>query len=368
MLTAFLAKLPPRYDRATIRRLLLALLIGGVGGAVFAWFDLPLAWMLGAMAATMAGSLAGADIAVPQSLRKPMIAIVGVILGSTFTSDRFEDVIKWLPSVATMPIYVLALGAPILFYLRKVSGFDHKTAFFAATPGGLSEMTILADQLGGDLRSVAMFHSARLVLIIFSIPLMTSFFVTIEPVASLIVPEQAISPVDLACLIAMAALGWFVGQQCRLPAASFMGPLFVSTAAHLTGLVALSPPAFMLAAAQLVIGASVGARFSGIPLRVIGRILVIGGGGALMMFALTLIFAAVLHLLTGYPMTLLLLALIPGGFPEMSLIALSMGMDPAFVVTHHGIRTLLIFAFAFPIFALLTRLRWFERHWPITKG
>lgn len=320
--------------------------------------------MLGALAATMAGSLAGADIAVPQAIRKPMIAVVGIILGSAFTSDRLDDLMAWLPSVATMPIYVLALGTLILFYLRKVSGFDHKTAFFAATPGGLSEMVALSDQLGGDLRSVALFHSARLVLIVFSIPLMASFLVDVEP-GVLSVPEhQEIKLREVLSLIAMAALGWELARRIRLPAASFMGPLLVSTILHLFGLMTLSPPAFMLALAQLVIGSSVGARFSGVPLSSIIRTLLIGSGGALMMLALTLIFALVLHQLTGHPMTLLLLALIPGGFPEMSLIALAMGMDPAFVVTHHGLRTLLIFAFTFPIFALLTRWGWFKRNWP----
>lgn len=359
-LSAFLG----RYDGPTIRRLLLALIMGAAGGTVFAWFDLPLAWMLGAMAATMAGSMLGADIAVPQAVRQPMIAIIGVILGSSFTGERLDDIVRWLPSVAAMPIYVLALGALILVYLRRVSTFDHKTAFFAATPGGLSEMVILSDQLGGDLRHVALYHSARLVLIVFSIPLLTSFAVTIETNMLPAISVNAINAFDILILLVLAALGWALGRLCRLPAASFMGPLLLSTIGHLTGIVALSPPAFMLPAAQLVIGATVGARFSGVPMSLILRILAIGSGGTLMVFALTLIFAIALHQLTGYPTVLLLLALIPGGFPEMSLIALSLGMDPAFVVTHHGIRILLIFVFALPVFSLLTRMKWFERHWP----
>lgn len=352
------------YDGPTVRRFLIALVIGAVGGAVFAWFDLPLPWMLGAMAATMGASLAGADIAVPQPVRKPMIGVVGVTLGSAFTSDRFGDLIEWLPSVAMMPIYVLFLGAVILFYLRKVSGFDHKTAFFAATPGGLSEMAILSDQLGGDLRNVALFHSARLVLIVFSIPLLASFVVTIDPTAALDTRHNEIRPFELATLFAIGTAGWWLAHRLRLPAATFMGPLLASTIAHLSGLVTFSPPIFLLAAAQLVIGSSVGARFSGVPLSLITRTLFIGGGGALIMFALTLIFAAVLHQTTGHPLTLLLLALIPGGFPEMSLIALAMGMDPAFVVTHHGVRTLLIFAFALPTYTFLSQKGWFKRNWP----
>ncbi len=354
-----------RYDGPVIRRLLTALVIGAAGGVVFAWFDLPLPWMLGAMATTMGASLLGADIAVPQSVRKPMIGLIGVILGSAFTSDRLGDLIAWLPSVATLPIYVLALGALIMFYLRRVSGFDHTTAFFAATPGGLSEMVILSDQLGGDLRNVALFHSARLVLIVFSIPALASFVVDIDQTAVFVdIRHNDIRPLELASLLGVGLVGWALARPLRLPAASFMGPLLASTIAHLSGLVSASPPIFLLAAAQLVIGSTVGARFSGVPLRLIMRTLGIGGGGALMMFALTLVFAAMLHQMTGHPMTLLLLALIPGGFPEMSLIALGMGMDPAFVVTHHGVRVLLVVAFALPIFTLLTRRGWFKRHWP----
>ncbi|MGI9433713.1 MAG: AbrB family transcriptional regulator [Geminicoccaceae bacterium] len=348
---------------SAIRRFVIALIIGWIGGAIFAWLNLPLPWMLGAMAATMGASLAGVDIAVPQGVRKPTITVVGVILGSAFTSDRIENVIDWLPSVAIMPVYVLVLGAAILFYLRRISGFDHKTGFFAASPGGLSEMVIVADQLGGDLRNVALFHSARLILIVFSIPLLASYAVNLDSTIPIDARHNEIRPFDLAGVAAIGAVGWALAGPLRLPAPTFMGPLIVSMTVHLTGLISLDPPVFLLATAQLIIGSSVGSRFSGVPLGLIIRTLFIGSGGALIMFALTVLFAIVLQQMTGFPLTLLLLALIPGGFPEMSLIALSMGMDPAFVVTHHALRTLIIFTFAIPIFRLLSRNGWFKRFW-----
>ena len=278
--------------RAMLRRLLGALLIGAIGGAVFAWYDLPLPWMLGSMAATMSASLIGADIGVPQTVRKPMFGIIGVILGSTFTGDRLNDLIGWLPSISMVPFYVLALGGAILLYLRKFSRFDHKTAFFAATPGGLSEMVMLSDQFGGDMRNVALFHSARLVLIIFSIPFLAGFFVTIDPALSLDNRHNEIRPWELLGLGAVGLVGFALARPLRLPAPAFMGPLLASTALHLTGMVSLSPPIFLLAMAQLVIGSSVGARFSGMPLGLIMRTLSIGGGGAMIMFLLTAIFAA----------------------------------------------------------------------------
>ena len=149
-----------------------------------------------------------------------------------------------------------------------------------------------------------------------------------------------------------------------------MGPLFLSSILHLTGLTAASPPFVVVAAAQLVIGTSVGCRFSGVAWSVILRTLTIGAGGAFIMFLVTALFAFGLYLATGNPLALLILALIPGGFPEMSLIALGMGFDPAFVVTHHGLRVLLVVAFALPIYRILERTGWFGatgRALPLTR-
>ncbi len=358
--TTFLASLEPSQHR----RIALGLLIGFIGGGCFAYADLPLPWMLGAMAATMAASLSGADIALPQSLRKPMIGVVGVALGSSFTPDRLAGMASWLPSIAVLPIYVTVIGALILFYLRALSTFDAKTAFFAATPGGLSEMVILSDQLGGDMRNVALFHTARLVLIVFSIPLIASFVVTLDPASTIDNGGGEIIPGDLLILAGLLVAGWLLAIPLRLPSPSFMGPLFLSSAVHLTGLTEATPPFIAVAAAQLVIGTSVGCRFSGVPLSLILKTLTVGAGGAFLMLAVTLVFVLGLYLVTGNPLALLLLGLIPGGFPEMSLIALGMGFDPAFVVTHHGLRVLLVVAFALPIYKYLERTGWFGRHWP----
>ena len=358
--TTFLDDLGPPQRR----RIAIGLLIGFIGGGCFAYADLPLPWMLGAMAATMAASLAGADIALPHSIRKPMIAVVGVALGSSFTPDRLADISSWLPSIAVLPIYVAVIGCLVLFYLRSLSPFDAKTAFFAATPGGLSEMVILSDQLGGDMRNVALFHTARLVLIVFSIPFIASFVVTLDPASSIDNGGGEIVLGDLLILAGLLVAGWLLAIPLRLPSPAFMGPLFSSSLAHLIGLTEATPPFAVVAAAQLVIGTSVGCRFSGVPLSLILKTLTIGAGGALLMLAVTLIFVLGLYVATGNPLALLLLGLIPGGFPEMSLIALGMGFDPAFVVTHHGLRVLLVVTLALPIFKYLERTGWFERHWP----
>ena len=77
------------------------------------------------------------------------------------------------------------------------------------------------------------------------------------------------------------------------------------------------------------------------------------------MMSVTVASAALLSALTGLPFEALILALSPGGFAEMTLAALSMNIDPAFVTTHHGLR-LLVIVFILPIVLSI----WFKR----TKG
>ena len=182
--------------------------------------------------------------------------------------------------------------------------------------------------------------------------------VAARPLAPGTLATGALDPAGLALVAACGALGYLLARRVRLPAATFIGPLLGSMAVHLTGLVATQPPYLLLALAQLVIGSSVGARFSGTPLRLVARALALGVGATLLMLIVTLAFGAVLHGVTGHPLGLLVLAFIPGGFAEMSLIALGMGVDPAFVVTHHSVRVFLVVLIALPAFAWLRRSGW----------
>jgi membrane AbrB-like protein len=345
------------FQKATVR-LAAALSIGGVGGALFTSLQLPLPWLLGALAATTIASMAGLRMAVPDRLRRPMIAVLGVMLGTTFTPARVDAAVSWLPTLGALLVYVVVVGAVIWLYLWRFSGFDRVTTFFAATPGGLSEMIALSAQLGGDQRTVSLIHGTRLLFIVLTIPFLASLY---QPAAQLARPAldlMAIDPWPLLALAGLGVLGYLTAGRLRLPAAAFVGPLLGSAIAHATGLVEVQPPYLLMAVAQLVLGASVGVRFSGFGAARVAGAMLLGAGGTLLMLLITLAFGGALHQLTGQPLTLLLLAFIPGGLPEMSLIALGLGADPAFVVTHHAARVFLVVLIALPVSAWLRRSGW----------
>ena len=170
------------FARLDLARLLRTLAIGAVGGAVFFAFKLPLAWMLGAMVFTTVAALSGARLKLPPKMRGVFITIIGVFLGSAFTPDVLDRVSQWPLSIAGLVIYVFAVTAVLYVYFRRVLDFDPVTAYFSATPGGLSEMVIAGGALGGDDRRIALalhvevafvatHHIVRIALIVISVPL-----------------------------------------------------------------------------------------------------------------------------------------------------------------------------------------------------
>lgn len=88
-------------------------------------------------------------------------------------------------------------------------------------------------------------------------------------------------------------------------------------------------------AGPLLFGISVGVRFVGAPLAAMEYALLMDIIQALVLLELAIIAAWIEHFLMGYSAAAALLAYILGGAPELSLVTLSLNIDPAFVATHH---------------------------------
>ncbi len=331
-------------DDTRLKAMALTLLIGSAGGALFAALGLPLPWLLGAMLATTAGSLAGLRLQVAKPLRGAMLVVLGILIGSSFTPDLVEQAPRWLWSLAALPVYVVGIGGLVMLYLHRVAGFDPKSAYFAATPGGLGEVVLLADQHGADVRRVALVHSLRVVLLVTAIP-----FVVSELGLTLPAPPPAGPPPSLAdtlLLLGIGAAGSLLAYGLRAPGALLLGAMVAIAVTHVVGWVETHPPETLVAVAQVVIGASVGARFSGLAAREVFHALGHGAVITVLMLVLAGLLAVVVHPLAGVALLPLMIAYVPGGVAEMALVALALGIDPAFVATHHVVRIALVVGLA----------------------
>ena len=140
-----------------------------------------------------------------------------------------------------------------------------------------------------------------------------------------------------------------------MPARLLVGPMLASAAVHVAGLSRFVPPVEVVNIAQLVLGTVIGCRFAGVAPREILRILLLTLGSTTILLAITLGFAVGVSRVSSHGVVPLLLAYSPGGLAEMSLVALALGIEVAFVAAHHVARVVLVMAVAGPVFALVRR-------------
>ena len=295
------------------------------------------------MVATTAASLGGAKLYVPGPMRSIMVAIIGVLLGASFTPEIVEKAGEWPLTIGCLVLYLGFLIGILFLYFHRIVGLDAPTAYFSATPGGLSEMVITGAAMGADDRTIALIHTARVLLVVLAVPLWFRYTTGVTTTPSAIGPSiGAIGLTDIAVLTTCAIAGAAAGRLIRLPAYRLSGPLLASAFVHVTGINESAPPWELVAAAQVVVGSAIGARFTGVPVRRVLGLTAVALVSTALMLATTVAFALVLAPATGLDWRPIVLAYAPGGLAEMSLIALSLGIETAFVATHHVIRIGLI--------------------------
>ncbi|MEE2981512.1 MAG: AbrB family transcriptional regulator [Pseudomonadota bacterium] len=331
-----------------------ALAIGALGGAVFAWLNMPLAWMIGAMCATTAASVSGVNVKMLPALRTLMIAVLGVMLGGAFHPEIVEQMARWSLSLSVLFIYMVMIAGLVMLYFRKVMGYDPATAYFSAIPGGLNEMVLVGGSMGGEDHTIALTHASRILLVVMVIPFWFRLVEGYQPSASSAgAPFVTIPTFDLGVMALCGFIGFFVARLVKLPAPALIGPMVMSAAAQLTGLTTSRPPVELINIAQVVVGTGIGCRFAGVPMARMARAMSAAAGSTIIMLGSAVAFAVTLHAAIGLPTEALVLAFAPGGLAEMTLIALSLGIDPAFVSTHHVVRIILVVVLAPLAFRLL---------------
>lgn len=338
-----------------VPRFLAALLVGATGGALFHAAGAPLPWVLGSMAATAIASIAHWPISAGAATRRPMAAVIGVVLGSSFHPGLWRLAHEWWPALALLPVFLTTAGLLCVAWFRRVAKFDHATAYFAGMPGGIAEMVLMGGERGADERTIGLIHGARIFLVVFALPFVIRH--VHAPATVRVLPVTAADAWPSLALLGWGggsmAAGLVIGRALRLPAWHLMGPLAVSALLHASGVTDFRVPAWLLAVAQVGLGATIGCRFGGLELRAFLRILLLAAGSTLILLALTFAFAAGIARVSGLDPALLALAYSPGGLAEMSMVALSLSLEPGVVIVHHLARVVLVLVAA----PLLFRIR-----------
>ncbi len=336
-----------------------SLALGSLGGGVAHFMGIPLAWMLGPLLLTMLLSLNGVNAKVPGYLTNTFKGVVGILLGTAITPETMHRLVDWPMSLLIVVIGLLVVSAVVALFYSRICGFDRITAAAAALPGSINAIPAIAIGMGANAQRTILPQLLRVALVVTCVPplyLLWQGQIGAAPEVETLGHDgfDFLGQGLWVCLV--APLGWLVAKRIRIPVPQLLGPMLVAAALSLAGF-SIQLPAWLTALTFLVLGTSIGARFHDMRLRTLfgtGRHAL--AGTLLTFFGVALIGLAIHHI-TGVPLPVALLAVVPGGIAEMALLATALGVDPVFVTFHQVLRSVLLNSIAPFVFQWAVRAR-----------
>ena len=151
---------------------LVTLAVAAVGGMVLQKLNFPAGAMVGAMIAVGALNIFTGGAVMPTSAKVLTRTVAGLFVGLSMNMDMVRNMKRLFKPLILLVgvIFALCLGAGILLW--RVSDLDAVTALFCVAPGGLTDMTLMTMDMGGDAAVVTVLQVLRLLSVYFiSMPL-----------------------------------------------------------------------------------------------------------------------------------------------------------------------------------------------------
>ncbi len=337
-----------------LRHALPTLALAAPAGFAASTAQLPLPWMIGPLFAVAGARMAGARLEALPGGRQAGQWAIGTALGLYFTPAVVAQLAATAPLVAAAAFGALLVGILCALFTLRWGGVDVPTAFFASLPGGASEMAHLAERHGGAVDRIAAAHALRVMMVVAIIP----FAMAIAGAhgGDLYVPLVGeVDWVRFPLLVGASVAGAATLLGLRVANAWVLGPL--AGVGLLTALdVPLSAmPGWMVNTGQLLIGCSLGSRFSREFFRAAPRFMSVAALAGALSIALAFAAALLLAALAPVPLATLALATAPGGVAEMCITAKVLQLGVPLVTACHVLRVVVLTLGAQPAYA------WFAR-------
>ncbi len=153
------------YDNLFLT-LMIALLCGGIGKKL----GVP----SGAISFSMFGCAALNIVTdrgyMPLKLRKFVQVFAGALIGCTVGPDELTKILELYPVIILAIVSFLLLDIVAAVVISRWTNMDMLTALFSSAPGGVSDMALIAEEMGADSLKVAGMHSIRLIGVIACYP------------------------------------------------------------------------------------------------------------------------------------------------------------------------------------------------------
>ncbi|RLQ93675.1 AbrB family transcriptional regulator [Falsibacillus albus] len=346
------------------------LIISSFGGYLLSLTGTSIAWMVGSLAA--AGILSfwkprwlQLKKGIEPYWRHIGQAIIGIELGQQISISVFKTFeMHYVVITATLLLSILLalVSGVVLWWFSKA---DMVTSLFSTTPGGISAMPSIAEEVGANTVTVSIVQMIRIFLVVGTVPLLANSSKMSVASGSMAAPIMHILHPDQVtwtfALILGSTIGYIIGRLVKLPAPWLVGGMMAVAVIQLIGTSTQGGaplvwwPHGLNVLAQIFIGASIGSRLNKEMFTGAKKIFVFGLLTSSGLIAAMALFALEVSKITHIPFATALLAFAPGGVAEMATTSIALHADSTFVVTVQVLRLLTIFMILPPLFKLLNK-------------
>jgi uncharacterized protein len=272
--------------------------------------------------------------------------VIGAALGLYFTPQVVALVASLWWAIALNVVWALALGVAFGAWLHRVhhglgmfhiAGLSRTTTYFASPIGGASEMTLMAERRGAQTELVASAHSLRVLLVTLIIPFGFQF-AGLHGLDTTLPGPRVVNWPGLAALALLTGVGCWVMVKLKRTNPWFLGSLAAAALLTANGQTWSAIPTWLTNAAQLIIGISLGVRFTRSFVHLAPRWLASVALGTLAMIALCAALAWLLAKATDLHWATVLLGTSTGGIAEMAITAKVLQLGVPLVTAFHVTR------------------------------
>ena len=152
-------------------KVFITLVIGAIGGVIGKILNIPSGAMTLSMVATAIYNIYSSNAFMPLRLRQLIQVLAGALIGAKMTLGDIVSLKEiFIPvGIVIMGFCLMNLLLGILIY--KITDFSVETSLFATAPGGMSDISIIASELGADTPKVATMQFFRLVTVVAIYPI-----------------------------------------------------------------------------------------------------------------------------------------------------------------------------------------------------
>lgn len=306
-------------------------------GAIFQYFHVPAALLLGPMIVGVVMGLSGATLRINKRLFLLSQAVLGCMIAQSLSPSILTPLLQDWPVVLAVLLLTLAASGLSGFLLVRFSPLPGPTGAWGSSPGGASAMVAMAGEFGADVRLVAFMQYLRVLFVAGAAAMVARIGLGDGGHAGSLIWFPALNGGFLVTMCLVICSAW-LGPWLRIPSGALLIPALIGATLHSTGTAVLQMPEWLLALAYALIGWSVGLRFTRpifkLALSTLPQMLLSIFGLMLLCGGLAWMLTRVLHidLMTAY------LATSPGGLDTVAIIAAGSRVDMAFVMAMQTLR------------------------------